>query len=400
MRKVHRIISKLVDYLTNGLAKYLNAVQARKIKIFARNSSFLSNGFKSRFAFFIHPRTSAIIDMGKAYKVIHFVGWILRGRARNAFEEWLRRLGLLLDPMVIKCRILGQRSTIGWIIVIPIMGEYLISKEHRRTSLTTMENGVRIAAKLGAKILGLGALTAPATRSGRDLIKIADECGIKITTGNELTAGITSYERLLTAPTILSNPGVEVISILGAIGSVGRGISETLLSLGHRVLCIDIRYALLEDFQQDMIKKGYGERLEISSDPGRVGESKFPIIVTSGVSEFLNNNLHIFKPNSIIIDDTQPRAMKRNPKDCLVIDGGVMEFTNISWGADIGLAKHLAYACLTETVLMAYEGRIEHHIGESSAIGAHREMESFWRNQHLVRLAPLRSFGKLVKAGR
>ncbi|MBP6891103.1 hypothetical protein KBC01_02065 [Candidatus Parcubacteria bacterium] len=356
------------------------------------------NDFAEKFAFFVHPRVSAIEDMGKVFKPIAWIGKILTGKAKLWFENFLRNFSMRIGPMAFPCRIHGKRKPIGWIIVIPFMGESLLSIKHRESALKCMEEGVKLASKLGAKIIGLGALTAPATHGGRDLLGIARRCNVFITNGNSLTGGITAQTAIDIAEEFKIDLNSQKISILGAAGSVGRSVSETLLKKGHKILCIDINLAKIKSFEQTMIESDLGTNLEISTDQLRVGEGSLSILVTNGCREFLDNHLNIFKPGSVILDDTQPRALKRNPNESIVIDGGVLMTPSIKYGIDIGLDSHLAYACLGETILMAYEGRLENHIGDCTAESSAKEIESFMRNQHIIKVAPFRSFGKNIKA--
>ena len=78
-----------------------------------------------------------------------------------------------------------------------------------------------MAESLGASVVGLGALTTPASGAGRLL---RDRPGITITTGNAFTAHLTveAVRRLLPAA-----PGGHV-AIVGASGSVGSCVVRLL----------------------------------------------------------------------------------------------------------------------------------------------------------------------------
>lgn len=352
-----------------------------------------------KFAFFVHPRYSAIEDMGKVFRPIAWIAKMLSSKRRERFERWLQEKSILLPPLPFPCREVSSRKVIGWIIVIPFMGRHLIGRDKsiRDAAMKCMIKGVRLASRLGAKILGLGALTAPSTHGGKDLVEEAEKNGIFITNGNSLTGGITSRAAIQAATQFGYNIEEERIAILGACGSVGRSVSELLALQGYKLLCIDTNDAKLKEFSTEM--KNYGfENVECSGDPSRIKESRISIIVTSAAQAIVTPDL--LAPDALVYDDTQPRntsedVIEMRP-DVRIVDGGILEASDINFGIDIGLAPHLAYACLGETILMAKDGCLEHHVGDCTWISATNELSSLDRNYSTLKIAKFRSFNKEI----
>ena len=83
--------------------------------------------------------------------------------------------------------------------------------------------------------------------------------------------------------------------------------------------------------------------------------------------------------------------------DVTVIDGGVAAIPGIDLRGDIGLPRGLAYACLCETMLMAFSGHTETAIGAASVDHAVRMRDAARRFAHLgFDLADPLSFGRPV----
>jgi hypothetical protein len=83
----------------------------------------------------------------------------------------------------------------------------------------------------------------------------------------------------------------------------------------------------------------------------------------------------------------------------LVIESGEVLIPGpVSLAYDIGLPRGTVYACLAEAALLAMDNRFEcYTLGRDIAIDRVKEIYRLFR-RHGFRLAPLRSFGKLLAA--
>ncbi|MCM8819979.1 MAG: hypothetical protein NC925_04195, partial [Candidatus Omnitrophica bacterium] len=77
-----------------------------------------------------------------------------------------------------------------------------------------------------------------------------------------------------------------------------------------------------------------------------------------------------------------------------VIDGGIIDTPMFDYGMDIGLKKHQAYACLTETIICALENLSEHFVGYPKLDTVEKMLSLFDKYQNYFKLNIFQSFGK------
>ncbi|MFT4221325.1 MAG: semialdehyde dehydrogenase [Microbacterium sp.] len=339
-----------------------------------------------KFAFLVHPRANVAEDMGRV--------WGPLGRVPASAWDWgLRRMPVPPLPLASVRR--SDRSPAdgaeGWIIVVPVGARQMLS-EDRRWVLGRIERAVDKAEALGAGIVGLGALNTPVTGAGRLL---RERPGITVTTGNAFTAHLTveGLRRLLPAA-----PGTH-IAIVGATGSVGSCVVRLLADepLGSDLTLIARGQRRLDDLASNVRASGVSVRTTTSMDAVR--DADLVLVLTSAADAVIGSP-HL-KRGAIVLDDTQPRntdpALQRERPDVLVVDGGLAAIPGIDVRGDIGLPRGLAYACLCETMLMAFDGVTVDAVGAASVEHAARMRDAARRFAHLgFSLAEPLSFGRPV----
>ncbi|MFT4217441.1 MAG: hypothetical protein QM619_09710 [Micropruina sp.] len=310
-----------------------------------------------RFAFLVHPRADVATDMGRVWRPL--------GQIPSAAWDWgLRRLPV--PPQLLAT--VRRRDTEpssgpeGWVLVVPVGARQLLT-EDRRWTVSKIEQGIDRAQELGAEIVGLGALTAPVTGAGRLL---RPRPGITMTTGNAFTAHLTveGLRRLLPAA-----PGSH-IAIVGATGSVGSCVVRLLADepLGSTLTLIARGEQRLTSLAASLNDRGTGLEVRTSTSLDAVRDADLVLLLTSAADAVIGSQ-HL-KRGAVVLDDTQPRntdprLLVERP-DVLVIDGGVAAIPGIDLRGDIGLPRGLSYACLCETMLMAFDGQHESALGEAS----------------------------------
>ena len=150
----------------------------------------------SDFAFLVHPRNTLRADMG-----------ILFGQPFSLVPEVIWRAALKhlpVPPMVT-----GKMSrtdlpgkVIGRIITVPLTPTQLLTMPRTQVQ-GRISAAIDKARDLGASVVGLGALTAPASVGGKAFAKRTD---IGVTNGNAFTAAMTlqAIEKLI--PTLNRDP--------------------------------------------------------------------------------------------------------------------------------------------------------------------------------------------------
>jgi len=107
----------------------------------------------------------------------------------------------------------------------------------------------------------------------------------------------------------------------------------------------------------------------------------------------------MLKRGAIVCDVSRPRDVSQwvssMRKDVLVIDGGLVHVPgDVRFGFDYGLPPDLTYACIAETMTLAFEGIFEDYsVGKDLALAQIQEADAL-ATKHGFALAALRSFEK------
>lgn len=392
---------------------------------------------EGRFAFLIHA-----LDL-KSY---HQFDNSLLSFSEAELADLTGRFNDLVEPFVAgKTRIesAAGRTAYGEFIALSRTTDEFVSMP-RSQAMAELKSAVALARERGAKIVGLGAFTAVASMGG---LYLKNE-GIPITTGNSYTV-VSAVDAVNTATEKLNiNRSTTTAAVVGAAGSIGRGISlllsETvprLILIGnpnnqsaserlHMVAAEIYRYqsALLEqgrtlkpgsmghllseckglpkpdapmsDFET--FADGEGCRLGIirfSTDINAVlARADIVISATSATDKVIHaGNL---KEGAIVCDISRPANVSEEVDaarpDVLVIDGGVIEVPGQpSLGWDFGFEEGLAYACMAETMMLALEQHYKHYSLGSSGVNLESILQTrYWAAEHGFKLANFRSFNR------
>lgn len=339
-----------------------------------------------RFAFLVHPRAQVATDMARIWKPLGLIpdsawGWGLR----NLPVPPITLASVHRDDAT------DATASAGSVIVVPVGARQMLT-EDRRWVVSRIEAAIDRAESLGAEIVGLGALTAPASGAGRML---RERPGITMTTGNAFTAYLTveAIRRLLPA----ARGGH--IAIIGATGSVGACVVRLLADepIGTDVTLIARNERRLDDLAAEFAALDTGVSVRATTSMDAVQDADLVVVLTSASDAVLRSE-HL-RPGAIVLDDTQPRntdpALMTERPDVLVVDGGVAAVPGIRIRGDIGLPRGLAYACLCETMLMAFSGDATDAVGQASVDHALRMRDAARRFAHLgFTLADPLSFGR------
>jgi len=249
-------------------------------------------------------------------------------------------------------------KTEGWFIACVLTSKQMVTLPEEFVLERIIRAG-RLAEKLGAEILGLGAMTSVVGDAG---ITVARNLNIAVTTGNSYTVA-TAIEATKKAAAMmdidLSNAEV---AILGATGSIGAVCAKILARDCRDLTLIARNKEKLFDLAED-IKASIGVKPRITSNSREVlREADIIISVTSAVDTVIEPN--DLKPGAVVCDVARPRDVSRKVMevrdDVLVIDGGVVEVPgNVDFNFNFGYPPGLAYACMAETMILALEGKIE-----------------------------------------
>lgn len=395
---------------------------------------------EGHFAFLVHP-----LDMGNYSEFDRS----LEPYTDEEMAVLSEKFNALIRPFVVgQTRFVSEtgEKVYGEFVVVPRTTEQLIDGP-RQENLGLVAEAVELAHQRGAGIVGLGAYTAIVSRSGRAL----KDRTVALTTGNSYTV-VAAIEAVLEASTRLGEDLTKMhAAVIGATGSIGRG---TALLLGPEVQKLTLvgnprsgdkaierlQNVAAELFQQLVVEADAGREyaegtiggwllrqsgrpaadaddeaylawtkqlLEQADCPVQLTidvnealkDAQAVVIATSSAEEFITPEM--LRHGAVVCDMSRPpnvsRRVEKERPDVLVLDGGVIEVPGKPWfGWDFGYEQGLAYACMSETMMLALEKDYR-----DTSLGTDLTPASMLRlrdmaRKHGFRLAGLRSFDRPV----
>lgn len=387
---------------------------------------------EGRFAFLVHPLyLKNYLEFDRTLEVF----------TESELQNLINRWNDLVEPFVVaKTKITSKSgaTAYGEFICVSRTSEELMNlpKEQVHAQLAA---AVKLAKDRGAKIVGLGAYTSVVTRGGRDLRNL----GVALTTGNSYTVSAAT-EATLEAARCLETPIDQTIAaVVGATGSIGR---TTAIFLAEKVnSLILVGNPLNEEHSRRRLMKLVAEIYQhlnnnTIDDGGAICQfvkkhpripapdapiedyllfaetvlKDSPIIYTVEIENYLPqadvvvtatsqvNSLitpKMLKFGAVVCDVSRPPDVSYEVKearpDVLVIDGGVMSVPGCpDLGWDFGFDQGQAYACMSETIMLALEHHYE-HFGLGTDINASTVAQTRkLAEKHGFKLAGFRSFDR------
>ena len=316
-----------------------------------------------RFAFVIHPLSQEFIRKGFP---------IPKGTPKFVMDK-VETLAAHLPPMVY-CKMENIVSPTGaeaegWLISVGGTPREMLARSPEFTYRRLLAAS-RMAEKLGAQIMGLGAFTKVVGDAG---VTVARRSRLPITTGNSysasgaLWAAHDAMRRMGLVPVPPKGQRVQAKTmVIGATGSIGS-VSARLLAMAFEQVVIAGRdLAKLEELKASILEDTPDADVVCSTDYDRLlGEMDMIVTSTSGAGKKILDIMKV-KPGCVITDvarplDLPPDQVARRP-DVLVIESGEIELpTKVRGMKSIGLPPNVIYACLAETIVLALEGRFENY---------------------------------------
>ena len=295
----------------------------------------------TKFAFLIHPLLPK--DVAKIYPVARYIpDGILKKFLRKKSVSVLSEITGIESPT-------GARTE-GWFIGCPLTAAQLAGEIPTEESYAKIVACADLAHSLGADLVGLGAFTSVVGDGG---ITIAQRAKIAVTTGNSYTIA-TAIEALRGG---CERVGVDLanatLAVVGATGSIGRTCAKVLAPDFGRTLVIGRDLERTEALAEEL------PRAEATTDVSRVREADAIVTVTSAGKDLIFPK--DLKPGAVVCDVARPRdvsvAVAKERPDVLVIEGGVVKVPGMpNFNFDFGFPEGTAYACMSETIMLALEG--------------------------------------------
>lgn len=289
----------------------------------------------------------------------------------------------------------GHNKAEGWFIGCPLTSRQMMMLPEADVIKKIIKAG-KVAEKLGAQIVGLGAFTSIVGDAG---ITIAKNLKIAVTTGNSYTVA-TALEGTRQAAKVM---GIELeranVLILGATGSIGSACAQ-IFAREVRYLTLAARDEIKLEKLAKQILKSSGLAVRVTANTKyAIRNADIVVAVTSAVDSIIEPE--DLKPGAIICDVARPRNVSRRVAetrdDVLVIEGGVVEVPgDVQFGLNFGFPPQTAYACMAETMILALEGRYENFtLGRDLTV---KQVETIDKLavKHGFKLAGFRSFERAL----
>ena len=256
----------------------------------------------------------------------------------------------------------------GWLISVGGTPKEMMSRNPEFTYKRLIAAS-KIAKKLGAEIMGLGAFTKVVGDAG---LTVAKHSPIPITTGNSYSASAALWAAadaikklgLIDIPS--NNEKLKASSmVVGATGAIGSVSSKLLSMVFNEVILCGRNEEKLQILKNSILKNNPETNIIITTDVDEhILNADMIVTATSGAGKKILDIMKV-KPGCIITDvarplDLTPEEVARRP-DVLYIESGEIEVPvkDHLLMRDIHLPKNVVFACMAETIVLALEGRFE-----------------------------------------
>jgi predicted amino acid dehydrogenase len=282
----------------------------------------------------------------------------------------------------------------GWFIACPFTPKRMLELPEKMVYHKIIQTG-RMAEKLGAQILGLGAFTSVVGDAG---VTIARALDVPVTTGDSYTVAI-AVEAVKEAARVMDIPlESATAAVVGATGTIGKVCAELLADAVGELYLVGRRADALESLRERLQPQARA-RLLTSTSMEVLSRAKLILTVTSAIHDVIRPE-HL-QPGSVVCDVARPRdvsamvAAERN--DILVIDGGMVDVPGpVDFHFNFGFPAGKSYACMAETMSLALEGRFEDYTLGKDVSRARVEEIAAIAKKHGFQLSGFRSFEKEV----
>jgi predicted amino acid dehydrogenase len=337
----------------------------------------------TRFAFVIHPMDRH--DVARKYPIARYL-------PEGVVESLLR----LKKPVVVS-QIDGIVSktgatTEGWFIGCPLTPRQMVSRLSEEEVYDKISLCTELAAKEGAQLIGLGAFTSVVGDGG---ITIRKRSPISVTTGNSYTVA-TAIEGTLKACTLLDmDISDSTLAVVGATGSIGRTCAKVLSQSFAKTILIG------RDQDRTALIAADLPRAVASTNLQDISQADAVVTVTSAGKELIIPEF--LKPGAVVCDVARPRDVSirvaKERKDVLVIEGGIINVPgDVHFNFDFGFPGNTAYACMSETIMLALEGDpslFDFTLGKEVSVEQVEQISALGK-KHGFTLSDFRAFEEVV----
>ena len=323
------------------------------------------NGFRrvNRFAFVIHPLSQ---EYFKVVKPVEMLSRVSPPLLMDSLEKVMA-----YAPPFVYSKVEGIRSPTGveaegWLISVGGTPKEIMAHNPEFTYRRLLDAS-RMAKRLGAQIMGLGAFTKVVGDAG---VTVARRATLPITTGNSYSASgalWAAHDAMLRMRLLPPPKGKQRVKfkamVVGATGAIGAACARLLVRAAEEVTLVSPETAKLLALKASILKETPDAHVVLSAQADtHIAEMDMIVTATSGAGKKVLDIMKV-KPGCVITDvarplDLPPSEVAKRP-DVLVIESGEIRLPGQPTMKHIGLPPGVVYACLAETIVLALEGRFE-----------------------------------------
>ena len=260
------------------------------------------------------------------------------------------------------------RETEGWFVGSPLLPQQILDLP-REDIYNRIVRSIEIGAELGAQVAGLGAFTGVVGDGG---VTIAQRSPIPVTTGNSLTiaAGLQSLFRGAREMEIdLANATAVIV---GATGSIGGACARLIAPKVREVILVARNQTRLQNYYAQISSQLPCISSCTTDISAAVRRAQLVLTATSSTQDVIEPE--DLQAGAVVCELSLPHDVSRRVAlerpDVLVTEGGNMvvpgtpRFERVREpGAefDLNLPPRTALACMSETMVLALENRLENY---------------------------------------
>lgn len=318
----------------------------------------------NRFAFVIHPLSQEQLKKDPTIELASKV-------TPPVFMDAVEKVIAYAPPMVYS-KVSGIKSPTGveaegWLITVGGTPKQMLSHSPEFTYSRLLQ-AAKMAKRLGAQIMGLGAFTKVVGDAG---VTVARKAEIPITTGNSysasgaLWAAADAVRRMGLIPVVKGKKLKAKAMVVGATGAIGSVCCRLLAMAFTDLFMVDMRHSKLLALKESILEETPDINIEITTRADKfLSDMDVIVTATSAAGKKVIDIMQV-KPGCVITDVARPLDLSADDvakrPDVLVIESGEILLPGDVEMRDIGLPPKVAYACLAETIVLALEGRYENY---------------------------------------
>ncbi len=339
---------------------------------------------KGSYAFLIHPRD--LSDVERKYP-------FLKSLAPGRLEWVIRHLWPVIGSRIKGLHSIYTREPLnGYVVICPLSAKQM--HDDRKLAKKRILQTVRLAEKLGCRLIGLGALSASMSLGGEYL---TDKVKIGVTTGHAYTVAVICDMVEQVAKRLDMDLRDRTVAVVGAAGYLGVPCVRILSKkkIGHLILVDRLtKIGRLEKLHKEI---SHSRPVTLSTNLMSLRLADIIVVVTNSL-DILIKAEHL-KAGAVVVDDSQPR---NTAMDLLSLRSDVLILDVVARAPGVCANFHFdfplsddVFTCMGEVlILAAREWKDNYCVGEFD-YGLVSQIRD-WGKKLNFNVAALRSFNRLV----